>query len=355
MGTSRLHRNEIRRLDSPPYTIDKTQLQRFDLKNLIFTRVTNDSHWPGHQRLIDERVPEFLRNPKPGYTHLEFALKKASWTLHDKFSGSFAHTQIPKYRKSAVEINHDLSQIPYHVEDPSFMSQCIKRAAHLFGASLTGICRINRNWLYANTEIPDECANAIVMAIHMDPSGIATSPAIPAASATGVGYSRMGFVLALMGEFIRNLGFKALQCGNDTGLSIPLAIDAGLGQLGRHGLLITPKYGSRVRLCKIFTNLPLHPDKPIEFGVTETCRRCKRCAEACEVDAISDDAEPSYTPICISNNTGVLKWYVNAERCYQFWCDNGGDCSTCISVCPYTKHTYPQIPLNPEDFWQSPT
>jgi len=44
---------------------------------------------------------------------------------------------------------------------------------------------------------------------------------------------------------------------NDTALSIPLAIDAGLGELGRNGLLITAEYGYCIRLCKIFTNLPL--------------------------------------------------------------------------------------------------
>lgn len=353
MGTPPTHKNQVKHVNSPPYTIDKNQLYRFDLKNLIFNRVANDPYWPGHQRMIDERVPEFIKNPKPGYSHLDFALREAAWTLYDKFPGSFSHSRIPKYRKPAAEIDHDLSKIHYTVEDPARMSQYVKRAAHLVGASLTGICQVNQIWLYADTKIPDDCNHAIVMAIQMDSEGIATSPAIPAASATGVGYSRMGFVLALLGEFIRNLGYKAIQCGNDTGLSIPLAIDAGLGQLGRHGLLITPEYGSRVRLCKLFTNLPLQPDKPINFGVTETCRNCKRCAEACEVDAISKDDEPTYTPACSSNNPGVRKWYVNSELCYQFWCDNAGDCSTCISVCPYTKQSFGKVPLNPQDFWQS--
>jgi reductive dehalogenase len=163
----------------------------------------------------------------------------------------------------------------------------------------------------------------------------------------------MGFISALLGEFIRNLGYTAYQCGNDTALSVPLAIDAGLGQMGRHGLLITPEYGSRVRLCKIFTDLPLQVDTPIDFGVTDTCKRCKRCAEACEVEAISFDDEPNYTPACSSNNPGALKWYVNGELCYQFWCDNAGDCSTCISVCPYTPSPIEQTPLSVHDFWKT--
>ena len=342
----------IKTLDKPPYTLDETQLARYDLKNLIFRRVTEDPTWPGHMRMIDERVPDFIQSPKPGYTHLDFALEEAAWTLHDAFQGSFAHSRIPKYRQPVAEIDHDLSHFPFEAKNPVQMSNYIKRAASLFGAALTGICKINHNWVYANTDLPDECTHAIVMAIEMDAEGIATSPAIPAAAATGVGYSRMGFVLALLGEFIRNLGYTAIQCGNDTGLSVPLAIDAGLGQLGRHGLLITPQYGSRVRLCKILTDLPLHEDRPIDFGVTEFCRQCKRCAEACEVDAISLDDEPSFDVSCKSNNPGVLKWPVNAERCYEFWCKNGGDCSTCIAVCPYTRRISPKILISPDTFWQ---
>ena len=344
---------QIRKVEKPPYTLDENQLQRYNLDYLIFNRVHSDSHWPGHQRMIDERVPEFLRHPKPGYTHVDFALEEAAWTLHDTFKGTFAHSRIPKYREPTAELDHDLSKIAFHAEEPSVMSTYIKRASLLYGASLTGICAVNPNWIYTDAEIPEDCTNAIVMAIEMDPEGIATSPAIPAAAATGVGYSRMGFVLALLGEFIRNLGYTAVQCANDTGLSIPLAIDAGLGQLGRHGLLITPHYGSRVRLCKIFTNLPLEVDNPIVFGVTDFCKRCKRCAEACEVDAISKEDEPTFTPSCKSNNTGVLKWPVNVELCYEFWCDNGGDCSTCIAVCPYTKRTFSEVPFDPKAFWEN--
>ena len=50
------------------------------------------------------------------------------------------------------------------------------------------------------------------------------------------------------------------------GITIPMAVDAGLGELGRNGLLLTEKYGPRVRLCKVFTDLPLEPDEPIDLG-----------------------------------------------------------------------------------------
>lgn len=60
------------------------------------------------------------------------------------------------------------------------------------------------------------------------------------------------------------------------------------------------------------------------------------------------EENPSFQPACKSNNPGVLKWYVDAEKCYEFWCDNGTDCSTCIAVCPYNKSR--QNP-SAEGFW----
>jgi len=117
--------------------------------------------------------------------------------------------------------------------------------------------------------------------------------------------------------------------------------------------LITPQYGPRVRLCKIFTDLPLEPDKPIEFGVNEFCKKCKLCAEHCEVDAISMDDDPSFEVACRSNNPGALKWYTDVERCYLYWCENSADCSTCIKVCPYNVASAGKAYFSPEKFWES--
>lgn len=75
-------------------------------------------------------------------------------------------------------------------------------------------------------------------------------------------------------RYLRNLGYEAIPSMNDTALAIPYAIKAGLGEYGRHGLLITPEFGPRLRLGKIFTNMPLAHDTPIKFGVKEFCGAC---------------------------------------------------------------------------------
>ena len=110
-----------------------------------------------------------------------------------------------------------------------------------------------------------------------------------------------------------------------------------MGQYGRHGLLITPEFGPRVRIAKIFTDLPLIPDQPIDFGVTETCQICRRCSAGCPVKAIPDDAPKFEMHDGVSHLKGVKKWTINAKQCFKFWVNQGTDCSICIRVCPYNK------------------
>lgn len=351
--TSKNLRIDVRRVEEPPYVVDESKLGRFDSRNIVFDRVMWDSSWEGYRHMYDERVFDLISEGKSGYSRVDFALAYASWIAHDAFEGGFSWKKIRLCRTPAASIGIDWTETRYKVDDPIEMNGFVKRAARLFGASLVGVCKLNRNWLYVDVDVPERFRNVVVMAIEMDAEGIATSPAVPAAAATGVGYSKMAFILAGVGEFIRNLGYEAIQCGNDTALSIPLAIDAGLGELGRNGLLITPQYGPRVRLCKILTDLPLEPDKPVEFGVKEVCRNCKLCAELCEANAISMNDEPSFEVICPSNNPGALKWYVDVERCYLYWCENSTDCSTCIKICPYNNASVKKGNVSPDRFWKS--
>jgi hypothetical protein len=277
-----------------------------------------------------------ISSGKPGYSRVEYARAVAAWTVSDYFDGAYAWD--PLGEPDAVLTSFG----PYAAASAAELSDEVKRAARLYGADLVGICRLNRRWLYSHerdgrlVEIPPEFSHAVVAAIAMDPSAIRSSPAFSSSAAVGVGYSRMAFAISCLAEFIRHLGYRAIPLGNTTALSIPLAIDAGLGELGRNGLLITAEYGACVRLCKVLTNMPLATDRPVSFGVQDLCRGCLRCADACEATAISRDPVPSYALACRSNNAGILRWAVNHDRCYAFWCDNGQDCATCIAACPFT-------------------
>jgi len=335
-------------IEKPKYQVTDP-LKRFNQKYTVLSRTSWD---PSFQRL--KRQYQKTRNERIRKENLleDYALRDASWYVANTlgtFAG-FMHGNDGLYSWKCLEVPEENldSEMKFRkvkVYNPAIMSRKIKSAGRFYGADLVGITRLNEFWVYSHSydrltrqnypiKLPKQYKFAVVMAIEMDYDKFAMSD-IGASAATGLGYSKMAFVSSLLAQFIRNLGYQALPCGNDTALSIPLAIDAGLGELGRNGLLITPQFGPRVRLCKVLTDLPLKTDKPIDFGLQEYCEKCKKCLENCPVHAISEDKTAN--AITMSNNSGVLKWPVNGERCFRFWCEKGVDCNICIKVCPFNK------------------
>jgi len=344
----------VRRVEKPTYTVDKARLRRYDQRRLIFNRVSMDSSFIAYNRSEEEQGLRNIAERKPGYTRVDYALSEAAWTAHDAWTDAFGSKRLERTFGSSLMGTRWYAE-KYRVDDPAEMTLRVKKAARLYGADLVGVTEFNPMWIQANTrrtleplKFPEGVKYAVVMAVALDELGVATSPEVPAGAATGLGYSKMAFTAGTLAEFVRNLGYTAVSSGNDIGLSVPLAVDAGLGQVGRNGLLITPEYGPRVKICKVFTDLPLIPDEPVEFGVTQYCTGCERCAEECEVEAVQK-GPPSWEPACASNSPGTLKWYVDGGKCFEYWCDNGVDCSTCVSVCPYNRG---RKRATSEEFWR---
>ncbi len=331
------------------YKIDEKIYKRFDERNQMFTRYLWDKTLKTYKNDFAGGLLKDLEEEREGYTQLDYAFLKASWTVYNRFSFAFSWEGDTSIREDWY--GYKIREKKYEVKDIGEFTKRVKKVARFYGAQLVGIADVDEKWLYKDIKLPEGIDKAIVMIVEMDPHGIATTPALPASAATGLGYSKMAFLISLMGEFIRNLGYRAVQAGNDTALSIPLAIDAGLGALGRNGLLVTPEYGSRIRICKVFTDLPLLADGPNHKFITYLkgfCKNCLKCANACENEAISFKVEPTFKGETFSNNPGVEKYYINPEKCFEFWAENNSDCSTCITACPFSRIGRA---LTPEEFW----
>jgi reductive dehalogenase len=322
---------------------------QFDQKNEMFKRMLWDPelHELGKKFYFQAILPK----NRAGYRLEDLAMVNASWTLEHNYGKSTWGGQEDLYDwkwDGQYSYPHVPSGLKIDLENPAKITASVKKVGSFFGAAKVGVCALDRRWIYSKgytkasggrsfeIEVPEEYKYAVVLAIEMDYDAISCSPESPASSATGFGYSRMAFAAGLLATYIRGIGYKAIPCGNDTSCSIPLAIDAGLGELGRNCMLITPEYGPRVRIAKVFTNLPLVADKPIEFGVWEFCKTCKKCAENCPSQALST-GDPTETPIDRSNREGLLTWHIDAKKCAGFWVKNGTDCSNCIRTCPYNK------------------
>lgn len=282
-----------------------------------------------------------------GYTQKDYALRNASWHVTDLFAEFKESEDRREGFLDEFSIQRDLAAERLPVESPGAMSAEIKRVAKVFGADLVGVTEYDERWNYAQkysrqsgkdkpNDLPAGLTHVIVIAQEMDHGLIQTVPSALSGAATGLGYSRDTVVLLSLTQYIRNLGYQAVGSLNDTALAIPLAIQAGLGEYGRNGMLITKEFGPRIRLGKVFTDLPLAPDYPVQFGVREFCENCRRCASACPAKAIPHGA-PSAEPLNESSIVGVRKWSVDGERCFRFWASQNSDCSICIRVCPYNK------------------
>jgi reductive dehalogenase len=328
-------------------------VSRFDQRNTMFSRPKDrERSDPETLELGKKHYGVRTFKDDDGYTHLDWAFAMGSWYLERwwGFGNIVGDEGLYKWYPEQSKIE-ERDRIPpgekWPVSDPEKMSRIMKKAALYMGASLAGICKVDRRWLYSRrfnpdtkdhspVEIPEEFRYAIVLAHEMDYTLMRTAPVYGENAATGRGYSMMAYVASSVAHFIRDLGYKAIPCGNDTALSVPMAVDAGLGELGRHGILIAPKYGPRIRISKVFTDLPLVPDQPIEIGVRRMCEVCGNCAKSCPAQAISY-GDPTTEGLTISNNNGIYKWYINPEKCFGFWVKNRGDCANCIRVCVFNK------------------
>ncbi len=323
--------------------------ERFNQANDMFSR----GFWD--EDIKTQKTFQFYRSfVKPqermrkveGYAQRDYALRNGPWVVtemlaemnkgEDRRDGFTDH--FKPYRPPKVE--------PRPIDDSVAMTAEIKQVAKLYGADLCGVTDFDERWVYATRftarrvackpiELPEGLTRAIVIAKSMDYNLIRTTPSATASTAPGLGYAEDIVTLLALAQFIRTLGYQAVACQNDTVLSIPLAIKAGLGEYGRHGMVITEEFGPRVRFGTILTDLPLAVDQPTTFGVTETCQICRRCANNCPPQAI-DHGEPE-TMLNSSIIKGVRKWTTDPEKCFSFWVGQGTDCAICIRTCPYNK------------------
>ncbi len=324
--------------------------KRFNQKNNSIMR----SEWDPSLNFFDERYNGAIRNHMEkgdrGFDHLDFALVAGSSTIPSTLGTKInsPNSGLTSWQPLKSVHNIPLEMGKYRVQEPARMREAVARVARYYGAALVGFTELDERWVYSNhylpaeglnppVELPEGCREVIVFGFEMDYEMWKTAPTAIMTTEVRWNYSRITMLLSSLAQFIRNLGYRAIPCLNDTALSVPLAIDAGLGQPSRLGLLITPEYGPRLRLCKVITDLPLDGKKKhIDFGAIEFCEACEKCAEACPAGAIPRGPRTTEGHN-ISNNPGALKWYLDYQKCRTFWSTLGTNCGICIRACPFNK------------------
>jgi reductive dehalogenase len=282
-----------------------------------------------------------------GFQHRDFALRNAAWLLADIVANRRASDGLREGFQAPIHPDTPVAPEVMPVENPAEMAREIKQVAQFFGADLCGITAYDARWQYASrvdtrsmqeapNTLPPGLDHVIVLGHAMDGALVETYPSALAGAATGRAYSHEAAVVMQLAAYIRNLGYQAVASMNDTGLAIPYALQAGLGEYGRNQMVITPEFGPRLRFSKIYTNLPLAHDAPRPQGVARFCDICTKCADACPVKALPF-GPPSFDAPNISAIRGVKKWTSDAEKCFGFWAKMASDCAICMRVCPFNR------------------
>lgn len=310
--------------------------ERFDERDTMFARddyrpgsKEYDQYYSSHPELkkIDDKIrskPELL---EPGGKY--FDEKRA-----DYVKGLFdLEETLAKY------VDGDIINKKLQISDKEATKLIKEKCSHL-GASETGITTLDQRWVYSHvgrgpenwgSKIENTHRFAICFSVEMDHEKVSNAPEFDVIEETAKQYIAAQNISISLANFIREMGFpaRAHVSGSNYQVILPaLAYFAGLGELGRHGYLISKKHGSRIRLSAVTTDLPLIPDRRIDLGVQNFCEICRKCALNCPSKAIPGTAK--------QNVRGVEKWQLNIEKCFSYWKNIGTDCALCMKVCPFS-------------------
>jgi reductive dehalogenase len=219
------------------------------------------------------------------------------------------------------------------------MSRHIKSLGYFLGADVMGVCELPEWALYSHDiegkPVETDHTHAICVVVDQDYRTMSSSTGYDwiGGSPPQMSYLYSAIIATLIAGYIRKLGYRARvqHAQNYQVLITPLLLMAGIGEISRPGIVLNPFIGMRFKAAAVTTDLPLEPDKPIDFGLQDFCDKCKKCAVECPSKSISMGDKVHYN--------GYETWRFNMESCTRMRVGNpnGMGCGHCINVCPWNK------------------
>ncbi len=314
----------------------QTPTQLFDERDHMFARNNLQLHsdlfekyYSIHPELkaVDEKIHKLPELLEPGSIYYDRIFAPLG----------IAHDTVTTAGKHAADfpVAHERVET-----DPKEISEIICRIAKYHGAVDAGITKTKPYQFYSHagrqaddwgTEIKNTHPYAIAIIVAMDTAMIGHAPKLPMILESTRQYIEAAKIAHILANYIKGLGYDARAHfdGQYEVACVPVALDAGLGELGRLGLLIHPDYGPCVRISVVTTEMKLFESKNTAHHIGDFCRICKKCADNCPTNAIAYAEMPE--------SRGFKHWHINMENCYTFWKRSGTDCGICLRVCPYTK------------------
>ena len=259
------------------------------------------------------------------------------------FSSAKANFELIEKNRQFVDGEIREKKVPV---EPGDFSQQLKNLVRKYGAVSAGITRLQDYHLYSHRgrkhnygkPVQKHHEFALAFTVEMDHEFVRNAPYALSVLESSRQYVRSGMLALWIAQFIRDMGYPArAHIDGEYEVVCPLvARDAGLGKIGRMGLLMTPELGPRVRIAVVTASVPLIPDgRKEEFSMIDFCTVCKKCAENCPSNAIPFGDRKEID--------GALRWQIDQQVCFRYWTKVGTDCARCMSVCPFS---HPNNPLH---------
>ncbi|MGE5148126.1 MAG: Fe-S protein, partial [Candidatus Eiseniibacteriota bacterium] len=308
---SRYPMETVKKVDQPTTLVIENEVPRVSKRAAFFERALRGDLGEKAQR---ERSRFAIKHP---FTFAMTGLMRSMVPLQD---GQVAPKRAPD------------------TDDPARNAKAVKSLSYYLNSDLTGVCEIPEFAWFSHkddgTPIEPYHKYAIVMLIDQGYETMegASGDDWISGSQSMRGYMRGAEIVGIMAAHIRDLGYSARAHTNIDSdvLHIPLILYAGLGEMSRIGeLVLNPFVGPRFKSAVITTDMPLAPDRMIDFGLQDMCEKCLKCARECPCDAIPWGDKVMFN--------GYEIWKPDAERCTRYRVTNpkGAACGRCMKTCPY--------------------
>jgi epoxyqueuosine reductase len=296
------------------------------------------THWPGVSgNAINGVGEETPRRPSPIYWHPPDTIPHGPlqrW-FYEHTGADETLAQARRDRQRAID--EPLVPIAENVSELAAdeWTANAKRAALDCGADDVGVAPMRAEYVVEGFEVP-KYQWMILFAVEHSYDAMEAAPSLRTLVEVTRQYARGTRAAKGLANWLRTHGQDAFPYGGPMAGSfvlIPGAIEAGLGELGKHGSMIHPRFGSNFRLACVLTNAPLLADVRGDFGAADFCARCHVCSDACPPNAISNEK---------TLVRGERRWYVDFDKCLPYF-NEAHSCAICLAVCPFSR---PNIGIN---------
>jgi len=309
---------KVKRVERPTNEITDTG-ERIDLRDLAYGLAARGEYGPAAQRGVQKSLP--------GKYPFSAALKDV-----------IDHIAIIE----DIPVGQQKAPIP---QDPEVLTRHIKAAGYFLKADIMAACKVPGAAYYSHDKqgnpIEARYENAVIIVMRKDLQAMHASNGRDwiGDPISFQAYQHLGMAAETLANYIRRLGWEASpQYGpsfvDRYDVQLPrLLLEAGIGEVSRVGIILNPYLGLGYKAAAVLTDMPIVPDKPIDFDLQDFCQNCKICAENCPSRAISTGDKVMYN--------GYETWKLDTRRCasFNFTNKHGTMCNRCVKSCPWSNPT----------------